>query len=596
MAKDRSSDTQSRRVRDAYNQNTMQGGIKIPSGIYRGIVVNNSDPGKKGRIRVQIMKFYGTARIDVDGSTAGVNSNGDEWVGAMWCRQMLPSGGTTQPSGEAGAEGQSTYGAFGSPPSKGNEVLVAFGGDTHSGIIIGVLPDIERSNGIAGAGVTGLTNTGETTIAQETPNIADSTTATASPHPQAQALVTQGIQNDLIRGQNTSSPNRDASSRVGGMSSPVGHSLVMDDGSVEDGSGLRMRMRTAGGAQILMDDTNGLTYINNREGNVWIELNRNGDMDIYSGGSINYHTEGDFNLHCGGNFNVQAGRDINMKALGAQGIKLEASGGSFNMKCAANMNLQADANGNIRVAGNYRETAGRIDMNGPAAAAAATPSIKQHAGNTNITESISGRVPEHEPWSGHLDIATQTAQTGGNDSNYYGAATDSTTGNDQTGQAGDNSVSVPNDNTDGALGLYANVVLPGNSNLEFAPGIDTRLNPTLIVMMEELARQIGKPLYINSGGRNAERNSQAGGAKGSMHLQGRAVDVSGVGFTRTERLNMIAMASKIGLRGIGLYDSGNMHFDNRTSGRTGWGNDFTRSSVPGYAVSTMNRHRSGGYA
>ena len=48
MSTDRSSDTYSRKVREAYNQNTMSKGIKIPSGIYRGIVVNNQDPVKKG--------------------------------------------------------------------------------------------------------------------------------------------------------------------------------------------------------------------------------------------------------------------------------------------------------------------------------------------------------------------------------------------------------------------------------------------------------------------------------------------------------------------------------------------------------------------
>jgi hypothetical protein len=371
----------------------------------------------------------------------------------------------------------------------------------------------------------------------------------------------------------------------------------MDDGSVEDGQSLRMRLRTAGGAQILMDDTNGLTYINNREGNVWIELNRNGDMDIYSGGSINYHTEGDFNLHCGGNFNVQAGRDINMKALGAQGIKLEASRGSFNMKCAANMNLQADANGNLRVAGNYRETAGRIDMNGPAAAAASTPAVAQLAGNTNVTESVATRVPEHEPWSGHLDVATLTQNTGGNDSNYYGSAVDQTTGVDSSGQPGNAATPAGNSSVSGALGLYNNVVLGANSKLIFAPGIDTRINPSLVAMMEELARQFGQKLYINSGGRNAERNAAVTGADNSMHMQGRAMDVAGANYSEAERLDLIVKASTIGLKGIGLYDSGDMHFDNRPGERHMWGQSRSfRSLIGTYAETVMYNHKAGRYS
>jgi hypothetical protein len=573
MSKDRSSDTYSRKVREAYNQNTMSKGIKIPSGVYRGIVVNNQDPTKKGRIRVQIMKFYGTAAVAESGADGSNNTDGSEWVGAMWCRQMLPTGGTTVPEGEAGAVGQTTYGAFGPPPSLGNEVLVAFGGDMHSGIVLGVLPDIDRSDGIAGAGNTRLTTDGTETISLETPKTAESADATPSPHPQNIALINQGLQDDLVRGQNTSSPARDPSSRVGGMSSPAGHSIVMDDGSLEDGQSLRMRLRTAGGAQILMDDTLGLTYINNREGNVWIELNRYGDIDIYAANSINYHAGSDFNVHCGGNFNVQSGGDINMKSLGAQGIKMEAARGSFNMKCAANMNLQADANGNIRVAGNYRETAGRIDMNGPAAAAAATPSIVQHTGNTNITESVTTRVPEHEPWSGHLDVSTRPSGDTSTDTNYYGAAVDA-------------------ENT---FNGFSPVILPPGSRLSFQSA-DSRIDPALIALTEEMARLFGRPLIIYSGARPTERNEAANGAKASMHLQGKAVDISGAALSNSDRIALVKIGSTIGMKGIGVYSSGNMHFDNRPGARQGWGDNRSYTSLAPYIADVVNKHRAGGFS
>jgi hypothetical protein len=581
MSKDRSSDTYSRKVREAYNQNTMSKGIKIPSGVYRGIVVNNQDPAKKGRIRVQVMKFYGTAVVE-SGVDSGNNTDGSEWIGAMWCRQLLPTGGTTIPEGEAGSVGQSTYGAFGPPPSLGNEVLVAFGGDMHSGIVLGVLPDIDRSDGIAGAGQTGQTSSGETTISQETPRTANSVDDLPPRHPQADALITQGMQDDIIRGQNRSSPSRDPSSRVGGISSPAGHSIVMDDGSMEDGSDLRMRLRTAGGAQILMDDTLGLTYINNREGNVWIELNRNGDIDIYAAGSINYHAERDFNVHCGGNFNLQSGGDINMKSQGAQGIKMEASRGSFNMKCAANMNLQADANGNIRVAGNYRETAGRIDMNGPAAAAAATPSIVQHAGNTNITESVSSRVPEHEPWAGHLDVSTLPTGTTSSDTTYYGAPVDVESFDGQTGALSFND--------------FGRVTLPPGSRLVFQSGIDTRVDPALIATMEEVARQFGRALVITSGARDPTRNESVSGASNSQHLLGHALDVSGAGLSHADRIQLVKIASTIGVRGIGVYSGGGMHFDNRTGARAGWGNNYSYTSLAPYIAPTVNKHRAGGFS
>ena len=356
----------------------------------------------------------------------------------------------------------------------------------------------------------------------------------------------------------------------------------MDDGNLEDGTDLRVRIRTAAGAQILMDDTSGMTYINNRDGTAWIEMNRNGDIDVYSGGTINYHSEGDFNVHCGGSFNLQAGIDINMKALGAQGIKMEAAGGSFNMKCAANMNLQADANGNLRVAGNYRETASRIDMNGAPAAAASTPLIVQHAGNTNITESVSTRVPEHEPWSGHLDVATQTTGTTSSDTNYYGGAVDT---KGQDGQSGNNS-----------FNNFTELTLRPGSPLVFQSGIDTRIDPALITVVEEIARQFGRTLVVTSGAREPTRNEDQGGATNSQHLLGHAVDISGAGLSNEDRLRLVRIASTIGIRGIGVYSGGGLHFDNRTGARAGWGNNYSYTSLLAYAAPTVNKHRAGGFS
>jgi len=583
MSINRSVDTPSKKVRDNFNHNVMGKGFKIPAGIYRGVVVNNSDPEKKGRVRVHIMKFYG---LSPPGQDPGTASDGSEWKGAMWCRQAMPFGGTTIPSQNGG---QDSYGAFGPPPDQGNEVLVAFSGDTHSGIIIGVLPDMDRQSGLSGAGLTKTTASGETTIGQETAETANDSSTPPPEHPQAERLRVQGIAGDRIRGQNYSSPSRDNSPQVSGISSPVGHAIVMDDGNQEDGDSLRMQMRTAGGAQILMDDTNGLTYIINREGNVWIEMNRNGDLDIYAASSINYHTEGDFNLHCGGNFNLQTGRDIQMKALGAQGIKLEASRGSFNMKCAANMNLQADANGNVRVSGNYRETASRIDMNGAPAAAAAVPQINQLAGNTSVTESVSRRVPEAEPWAGHLDVSTlDSASASGaaqsSQSFYYGTPSEGRGYNDQTGQYED-----PFAEADDTY-----------PNLRWAPGNDRRVNPRVLTLANQVAKQFGTIFTINSGFRTPARNTAASGAKFSQHMLGNAIDVGAATYTNNERLQMIAYASSIGIRGIGIYSSGNLHFDVRDGARAAWNRgpngQYSIQYVPPYARATAQKHVAGGFA
>ena len=587
MSINRSTDTFSHRPRAQYNQHVMEKGLKIPTGMYRGIVVDTFDPNREGRVKVQIAKFYGTYPGGTETST---NVDPELYKGAMWCRQLLPAGGTTPPAeGPGGTVSQNAYGIMGQPPSLNNEVLVAFSEDTHSGIILGVLPDPQKIRGINGAGVTRQTSTGETTIGQELSQTAQSPSDLPDEHPQAEALRTQGLDKDRIRGQNFSSPTRDPSPRTMGMTTPTGHAITMDDGSLEDGDSLSMRMRTAGGAQILMDDTNGMTYINNREGNVWIEMNRNGDLDIYAASSINYHTQGDFNLHCGGSFNLQTGRNINMKALGAEGIKMEAAGGSFNMKCAANMALEVGANGNIRCGGNYRETAARIDMNGAPAAAAATPTINQLAGNTNITESVSRRVPEAEPWAGHLDVseldvnsASGATNQSGNQSHYYGTPSDLSSYNDQTGSFDLNNFPAAT----GAAGAF----------LQYSGGVDKRIDPKLISKVEEVARRFGRTLTVVSGYRSPAHNSKVDGAKRSQHMLGKAVDISGNGLTNQDRLDLVAIASSLGIKGIGVYNGGSLHFDGRDGAAAGWGSDFTRNSVPSYAVATLDKHRGGGFA
>jgi phage gp45-like len=581
MSLDRSTNTFSRQVRSNYNQNTMEKDLKIPAGIYRGIVVDNIDPIGMGRVKVHISKFYGIIEPGLD---AGTNIDPDLYLGAQWCRVLVPMGGTSQPA----AGGQVAYGINGFRPSIDNEVLVSFGGDSASGIVIGSLPDEQRV-GNTSAGPSVADTTDGPALAQERSRTATSTTERPAPHPQQQALENQGLGRDRIRGLNYSSLNRDPTPRVMGITSPAGHAIVLDDGSLEDQSFLGMRMRSSGGNQVFLDDTNGLIYLINRDGTSWVEMNRNGDIDIYSAQSINIATPGDMNFDAGGSINMQAGKDLNLKALGARGIKIEAAGGTVDIYAATNLNLQADANGNLLIAGNYRESAARIDMNGPTAQAATRPQVTQLAGNTNVTESIANRVPEAEPWAGHLDVSVldnnsaSGAASGSESQSYYQGTPSNPTGvSDQGGNFDINNFpDAPN--TSGSL-------------IQWASGVDRRVNPKLLQLTEEVARRFGRPLTIVSGYRSPSRNANAGGAKRSQHMLGNAIDISGSGLTNQDRLNLTAIASSVGIKGIGVYSGGSLHFDVRDGARAGWGSDYTRSSVPSYAVSTLDTHRAGGFA
>lgn len=583
MSIDRSRNSIDRSVRSNYNQNTIDKGIKIPAGLYRGIVVNNEDPLGMGRVRVQIAAFYGSIEPGLD---AGTNiDDQDPFLGAVWCRVLLP---TTSGTSQAGTDGgQVAYGINGPRPKKDNEVMVAFSGDSASGTVIGVFPDQSKIGNTAAGPTVGPTNTGEVTLRTEVAKTATSTADLPPPHPLASRIKEQGLDKDRIRGLNFSSVNRDPEPRVLGIATPQGHSLTMDDGDLEDGSFLGVRMRSAGGNQILMDDTNGFVYIINANGSSWIEMNRNGDIDIYTKQSLNIGTPGNINMTCGGQFNVNAGGGINMQANGG-GIKLAAMSGGFDIYSGDNLNMQADANGNLLVAGNYRETAGRIDMNGPEASAATKPTVNQLAGNKNQTQSIAQRVPEAEPWAGHLDVsvldtgsASGAASISESQTYYYGTPSQPVGYNDQTGQFD--------------LNNFPEVNAPPGSLVQFAPNVDRKFDRRLLTLVENVAKRFGRPLTITSGFRSPNYNAKVGGARRSQHMLGKAVDISGSGLSNQDRINLVGIASALGAVGIGVYRGGSLHFDIRDGARSGWGSDYTRSSVPSYAVAAIDKHVAGGF-
>ena len=127
-------------------------------------------------------------------------------------------------------------------------------------------------------------------------------------HPQAELLRQQGLIQDTVRGTTTSSARRETPSQVYGISTPgrkdpkgkqrkiggtdsvtndivdrlTGHTFVMDDGDV-DGNSQLIRLRSASGHQILLNDSAGVVYIANGSGNAWMEFAANGSIDVYSG-------------------------------------------------------------------------------------------------------------------------------------------------------------------------------------------------------------------------------------------------------------------------------------------------------------------------
>jgi hypothetical protein len=183
-------------------------------------------------------------------------------------------------------------------------------------------------------------------------------------------LKQQGLDRDTTRGTITSSSQRETPSAVFGISTPGrplndpaddpnyitnlnagtlteayyrvktrkgGHQFVMDDGSVL-GVDQLVRLRTAGGHQILMHDTKETIYISHAKGNSWVELTKDGSINIYSKSGFNLRSEGDVNIHSDKNINLNAGGNIYMNKTASNSAPVH----SFNdVRFNANVGLWA---------------------------------------------------------------------------------------------------------------------------------------------------------------------------------------------------------------------------------------------------------------
>jgi hypothetical protein len=89
-----------------------------------------------------------------------------------------------------------------------------------------------------------------------------------------------------------------------------GSQFVMDDGEGSE----HIRIRTKSGAQFLVDETNGLVYAINKLGTSWMQMDAEGNFDIYAAKSMSVRSVEDINFRADNDINIEAGRNIVIKA------------------------------------------------------------------------------------------------------------------------------------------------------------------------------------------------------------------------------------------------------------------------------------------
>ena len=97
----------------------------------------------------------------------------------------------------------------------------------------------------------------------------------------------------------------------------------------------------------------------------------------------------------------------------------------------------------------------------------------------------------------------------------------------------------------------------------------------LIQIAQFLRDRIGSPIRINSAYRNKDYNASVGGASNSMHLYGKAIDLSGSGLVSFVQNAYDKKTSdwyhlvSLGVNGLGIYDSF-VHLDTRAGRFAFW--------------------------
>ena len=432
-------------------------------------VKDNIDPTRSGRLKVFI----------ADDPASQDSENSDSWITVNYMSSFF---GKVIP--QAGDEGYgdykanpSSYGMWNAPPDIGSTVICIFvNGDSNYGFWIGCVPDPESlymvpaiaasdkiiANGGEAESYGGAVRLPVTNINTNNAEVSDSPEFIEAPRPihsySASIMNQQGIIRDPVRGPIGSSAQRETPSRVGwGVSTPGrpiyeggyndetvasnlepskgeqlkvvarrgGHSIVMDDGDII-GRDQLIRIRTALGHQILMSDDGQTLMLLHSNGQSYIELGKEGTVDIYSTNSINMRTQGDFNIHADNNINIHAMENINIQAKNmhvnteeelklrsAKDIKAHALT-NFTVKAGAAFAAAAGGDASMAAGGSAYINGAKVNLNSGSASTqpqeidiipiiAQTDTLydekKGFMAAPGKLLTIASRAPAHAPWA-----------------------------------------------------------------------------------------------------------------------------------------------------------------------------------------------------
>lgn len=438
-----------------------------------GIVKNNIDPLRAGTIQVYLKRLNAPDQDDPNNWTQ--------------VRYLSPFFGYTPNTGSPDSDGtfkgnRNSYGFWATPPDLGTEVICVFiNGDPSLGYYVGsippatlthmvpaigsdkfVIPNKGEAEGYGSSPILPVTEYNDANDKQE--NSVQPTEENPRPIHSYQAAILnkQGLIRDPVRGVISSSSTRESPSRVFGMSTPGrpiykggyggdgqptiqeaikndkisdenlqvvgrlgGHTFVMDDGDLL-GKDQLMRFRSSTGHMILMSDNEQTLFIIHANGQSYIELGKEGTIDMYATNSVNIRTQGDLNLHADNNVNINAGKQLNLSGKNVKSQSIESttqySGttfeqftkGNHTLKVNSKMSFESVGESSLKSGGtNYINGGPNVMLN--SGSGSLTPeevqqlpitlhsdtlydSKKGYISTDDKLQSIVSRAPTHMPW------------------------------------------------------------------------------------------------------------------------------------------------------------------------------------------------------
>ena len=122
-------------------------------------------------------------------------------------------------------------------------------------------------------------------------------------------VPTPEIPTEVAAGAQNKTPG-DTTSRTKSTRRKGGWQFYFDDKEGHE----QWRVRSRNGSQLLIDDTNGLIYAVNRAGTSWIQMDAEGNFDIFAAQSVSIRSQRDVNIRADRDLVMEAGRNVKMKA------------------------------------------------------------------------------------------------------------------------------------------------------------------------------------------------------------------------------------------------------------------------------------------